>query len=108
MGRYITSTLSYATTTVTTAISYQAKTNDRVMCTAGSITITLPAAASALVGDTVQILDVTGVAGTNNITVGRNGADIQNVAEDLVININNTAPILVYSGATYGWVISGS
>jgi hypothetical protein len=108
MGRYITSTLSYATTTVTTAISYQAKTNDRVMCTAGSITITLPAAASALVGDTVQILDVTGVAGTNNITVGRNGADIQNVAEDLVININNAAPILVYSGATYGWVISGS
>jgi hypothetical protein len=108
MGRYITSTLSYATTTVETAISYQAKTNDRVMCTAGSITITLPAAASALVGDTVQILDVTGVAGTNNITVGRNGADIQNVAEDLVININNTAPILVYSGATYGWVISGS
>ena len=77
MGRYITSTLSYATTTVTTAISYQAKTNDRVMCTAGSITITLPAAASALVGDTVQILDVTGVAGTNNITVGRNGADMQ-------------------------------
>tara|TARA_B110000902_G_scaffold96580_1_gene114160 strand:+ start:37 stop:363 length:327 start_codon:yes stop_codon:yes gene_type:complete len=108
MGRYITSTLSYATTTVETAISYQAKTNDRVMCTAGSITITLPAAADALVGDTVQILDVTGVAGTNNITVGRNGADIQNVAEDLVININNTAPILVYSGATYGWVISGS
>ena len=108
MGRYITSTLSYATTTVETAISYQAKTNDRVMCTAGSITITLPAAADAVVGDTVQILDVTGVAGTNNITVGRNGADIQNVAEDLVININNTAPILVYSGATYGWVISGS
>ena len=108
MGRYITSTLSYATTTVTTAISYQAKTNDRVMCTAGSITITLPAAASALVGDTVQIIDVTGIAGTNNITVGRSGADIQNVAEDLVININNTAPILVYSGATYGWVISGS
>ena len=108
MGRYITSTLSYATTTVETAISYQAKTNDRVMCTAGSITITLPAAADAVTGDTVQILDVTGVAGTNNITVGRNGADIQNVAEDLVININNAAPILVYSGATYGWVISGS
>ena len=108
MGRYITSTLSYATVTVTTAISYQAKTNDRVICTAGSITITLPAVSGLLVGDTVQIIDVTGIAGTNNITVGRNGADIQNVAEDLVININNTAPILVYSGATYGWVISGS
>ena len=108
MGRFITATLSYATTTVATGVSYQAKTNDRVMCTAGSITITLPAAADAIVGDTVQIIDVTGVAGTNNITVGRSGAEIQNVAEDLVININNAAPILVYSGATYGWIISGS
>ena len=108
MGRYITSTANFATTTVETAISYQAKTNDRVMCTAGSITITLPAAADAVVGDTVQIIDVGGNSGSANITVGRNGADIQNVAEDLVININNAAPILVYSGATYGWVISGS
>lgn len=108
MGRYITSTLSYATTTVTTAVSYAASVNDRVLCTAGSITITLPAVANLLVGDTVQIIDVGGNAGTNNITVARNGANIQGAASDLTIDINNTAPVLVYSGATYGWVLSGS
>jgi hypothetical protein len=108
MGRYITSTLSYATSTVTTGISYQAVVNDRVLCTAGSITITLPAVADLLVGDTVQIIDVGGNAGTSNITVARNGANIQGAASDLTIDINNTAPVLVYSGATYGWILSGS
>lgn len=108
MGRYITSTLTYATTTVTTGTAYQAKTNDRVLCTSGGITITLPAAADALVGDTVQILDAAGNAGTSAITVARNGANIQGSAENLTIDINNAAPVLVYSGATYGWVISGS
>jgi hypothetical protein len=108
MGRYITSTLSYATATVATGISYQAIVNDRVLCTAGSITITLPASSGLLVGDTVQVLDVTGVAGTNNITVARNGALIQGAAEDLTIDINNSSPVLVYSGVTYGWVLSGA
>jgi hypothetical protein len=56
----------------------------------------------------VQIIDVTGVAGTNNITVGRNGEEIQNAASDLVIDINNASPILTYTGSTYGWVIAGS
>jgi hypothetical protein len=108
MGRYITNTLSYATTTVTTGISYQAVVNDRVLCTAGGITITLPINTSLLVGDTVQIIDVTGAAGASAITVARNGANIQGVAENLTIDINNSSPILVYSGATYGWVLSGA
>ena len=108
MGRYITSTLSYASTVVETAVSYQAKTNDRILCTAGSITITLPAAADALAGDTVQIIDVGGNSGSANITVARNGSEIQNVAENLTIDINNSAPVLVYTGVTYGWVLTGS
>ena len=108
MEKYFSNILTYATTTVTTGVSYQASTNDRVLCTSGSITITLPPAADALVGDTVQVLDASGVAGTDNITVARNGANIQGSGSDLTIDINNAAPILVYSGATYGWVISGS
>jgi hypothetical protein len=106
MGRYITTTLTYATTTVTTGVSYAASVNDRVLCTAGGITITLPISTSLLVGDTVQIIDVTGVAGSSNITVARNGAEIQNVADDLTININNATVTLTYSGVTYGWVLS--
>jgi hypothetical protein len=108
MGRYITNTLSYATTTVTTGISYQASVNDRVLCTAGSITITLPLNSTLVVGDTVQIIDVGGNASAANITVGRNGALIQGAASNLTIDINNSSPILVYSGATYGWVLSGA
>ena len=108
MGRYITSTLTYATATVTTGTSYAAAINDRVLCTAGGITITLPISTSLTVGDTVQIIDVTGVAGSSNITVARNGANIQGLAENLTIDINNSAPILVYTGATYGWIVSGS
>lgn len=108
MGRYITSTLTYATATITTGISYAANVNDRVLCTAGGITITLPISTSLAVGDTVQIVDVAGAAGTSNITVARNGANIQGAAENLTIDINNAAPVLVYTGVTYGWIISGS
>lgn len=108
MGRYITSTLTYATATITTGVSYAASVNDRVLCTAGGITITLPISTSLQVGDTVQVIDVVGAAGTSNITVARNGANIQGAAENLTIDINNASPVLVYSGATYGWVISGS
>lgn len=108
MGRYITNALNYASATITTGISYQAAVNDRVLCTAGGITITLPISSSLLVGDTVQILDVAGAAGASNITVARNGALIQGAAENLTIDINNSSPILVYSGVTYGWVLSGA
>lgn len=112
MGRYITNTLTYATNTVTTGVSYQASVNDRVICTAGGITVTLPNTTadggSLVAGDTVQIVDVGGNAGTSAITVARNGANIQGAAEDLSMDINNTAPILIYTGATYGWVISGT
>ena len=112
MGRYITNTLTYSTSTVSTGVSYSAGVNDRVLCTAGGITVTLPnttADGGALQdGDTVQIVDVGGNAGSSAITVGRNGANIQGAADDLSIDINNSAPILIYTGATYGWVISGT
>jgi len=112
MGRYITTNLTYATTTVTTAISYAANVNDRVLCTAGGITITLPSTTidgTALTeGDTVQVVDVSGTAGSSNITIGRNGAKIQGLAEDMLIDISNASPTYVYTGATYGWVLAGS
>ena len=106
MGRYLTSTLNYSTTNVVTGVSVTAKANERIICTAGSITITLPA--SPVVEDTIQIIDVSGNAGSANITVARNGQEIQNAADNLVIDINNASPILVYTGATYGWVLAGS
>ena len=106
MGRYLTSTLNYSTTNVVTGVSVTAKANERIICTAGSITVSLPARPN--VEDTVQIIDVSGNAGSANITVARNGEEIQNAADNLVIDINNASPILVYTRSTYGWVIAGS
>lgn len=108
MGRYITTQLTYATTTVTTSTSYTASVNDRVLCTSGGITITLPANAGLLEGDTIQIIDVAGAAGTSAITVARNGSLIQGDTTDLTIDISNASPVLVYTGSTHGWVIAGS
>lgn len=112
MGRYITNTLTYSTSTVTTAVSYNASVNDRVLCTAGSITVTLPNTTadggSLQAGDTVQIIDVGGNAGSSAITVARNGANIQGAADNLTIDINNACPILVYTDVANGWVIAGS
>ena len=66
-------------------------------------TVTLPLSAS--MGDEIRIIDVTGNAATNNITVARNGHKIQGSAIDLTININRAAIGLVYYNATQGWVL---
>tara|TARA_B100002019_G_scaffold293364_1_gene320435 strand:+ start:12790 stop:18345 length:5556 start_codon:yes stop_codon:yes gene_type:complete len=66
-------------------------------------TITLPSSAS--LGDEIRIIDVTGNAATNNITVARNGHNIQGSGSDLTININRAGIGLVYYNTTQGWVL---
>lgn len=105
MGRYITTTGTASTVLRTVGSAYNAQVNDRIVCTAGGFTITLPAAADLTLNDTIQFIDATGVFGTNNVTLARNGNRIQNLAEDLILNINNTAITLVWTGATFGWLI---
>ena len=69
----------------------------------GARTVNLPSSAS--LGDEIRIIDADGNAGTNNITVGRNGHNIQGAASDLTININRTALGLVYYDVTQGWLL---
>lgn len=105
MGRYITTTgTAGSVTRVNAGSAYSAQVNDRILCTAGGQTITLPAPATCIDGDTIQIVDAAGVSGSSNITVARNGANIQSLAQDLTININNATVTLVYSTAL-GWTI---
>jgi hypothetical protein len=88
----------------------QAVVNDRILAdaTGAAFTITLPLSTSLLENDTIQIIDIGGISATNNITVARNGAKIQNLTEDLTINVNNASLTLVYTGATFGWIIAGT
>ena len=71
--------------------------------TSGDFTVTLPA--SPTLGDEVSIVDASGTADTNNITIGRNSNNIQGAAENLTISVERAAFTLVYFNATQGWVL---
>jgi hypothetical protein len=70
----------------------------------GAKTINLPASPSA--GDIMAVSDYAQTAVTNNITIGRNGSNIQGNASDLVLARNGVAITLVYVDATKGWVVT--
>ena len=89
--------------------AYTAVAGDGVMVDTSSsaITITLPISSGPpSLGDFVRVLDATGNAATNNITVARNGNNIQGAAADLTIATNRAAIGLVSVNATQGWVLS--
>lgn len=110
MGRYITTTGTAAATFREVSTNYSALVNDRILAntSGGAITITLPASGTLLVNDTIQIIDIGATSATNNITVARNGAKIQNVSDDLTIDTNGAIVTLIYSGATYGWIVASA
>ena len=88
--------------------NYTAVAGDGVMVDTSSsaITITLPISSGPpALGDFVRILDATGNAASNNITVARNGNNIQGAAADLTISTNRAAIGLVYVNSTQGWVL---
>src|SRR6056300_388550 len=70
--------------------------------TSAAHTLTLPSSPS--IGDTVAIKDYAGTFGTNNLTIGRNGNNIQGVANDSLISTNRASLTLVYVDATKGWL----
>jgi hypothetical protein len=67
----------------------------------GAFTLTLPATPSD--GDTVYLLDFASTFDTNNLTLGRNGSNIEGLAEDMVCNVEGSSFKMVYTGATSGW-----
>jgi hypothetical protein len=73
---------------------------------ATGMVLTLPA--SPALGDTVQITDIAGTAGSvaTKPVVARNGQLIQGKAEDMTFDVSNASIKLVYSNTTYGWRIT--
>ena len=74
-----------------------------VNTTGGVITATLPS--SATIGNEVSIIDYAGTADTNNITIGRNGHNIQGAASDMTVSTERAAFTLVYVDSTQGWLL---
>jgi len=74
--------------------------------TSAAFTVTLPASPSA--GDIVGIKDYANTADTNNITIGRNGSNIQGEAINFVINTEGRSVILVYVDGTKGWLVTSA
>jgi len=70
--------------------------------TSATHTINLPTSASN--GDSIVIKDYAGTFNTNNLTIGRNGHNIQGVANDSLISSNRASLTLVYIDSTKGWV----
>ncbi len=69
----------------------------------GAFSVTLPASPS--LGDTVHFYDYKNTWTTNNLTILRNGSNIDETAEDLVCDTCQHI-ILTYTDATVGWQIS--
>ena len=81
--------------TATSGVGYFCDTNS------AAFTVTLPATPSA--GNVVAVSDYTGTFGTNNLTIGRNGSNINGSASDYAIYQNNTTAQFIYVDATEGW-----
>jgi hypothetical protein len=110
MGRFITETGTASSVVREVNSAYNAVVNDRILADTSSaaFTVTLPLNSSLLVNDTIQFIDIGGSFATNNLTLGRNGSNMQGLAEDLVLDLNGATITLMYSGPTYGWIIIGT
>jgi hypothetical protein len=68
----------------------------------GAFTVNLPSSPS--VGDIVAIKDYGSSFGTNNLTIGRGGSNMNGSASDSVRSTDNESLTLVYADATKGWL----
>jgi len=69
--------------------------------TSNAHTVTLPS--SPTQGDEVHIVDYAGTFGSNNVTVGRNGSNIDGTTSDGTLATNRLNVRFVYIDATQGW-----
>ena len=70
--------------------------------TSAAFTVTLPSSPSA--GDVVAIADYANTFDTNNVTIGRNGSNIQGQAGDFTAEIEGLSITLIYVDGTQGWL----
>ena len=95
--------LTWSNSTVNVTTTASATVGQKIMTdsSGGAFTITLPA--SAILGDQIEIFDATDSWTANNITLGRNGLNINGVAADFVLNVSGSYVRLIYYTAGQGW-----
>ena len=74
--------------------------------TSAAFTATLPVSAS--IGDFISFIDYAGTFDTNNLTIGRNGHNIQGTAADLTVGVERAGFTLVYVDSTQGWLLQNN
>ena len=97
-----TGTVDWDTTAKTASFTAVSGNGYFVNTTSGAITVTLPATPSA--GDIVGFNDYARTFATNNLTVARNGSNIQGAAADGTFSTNGQSTMFVYVDGTQGWV----
>ena len=73
-----------------------------VNTTSGAITATLPSSPSS--GDFVAFKDYATNFATNNLTIARNGSNIQGNANNSTLDTNRASVVLIYVDSTEGWL----
>ncbi len=69
--------------------------------TSAARTLTLPG--SPTLGQEIIVVDASGTAGTNNITINSNSGKINGTVQNLTIDVDGAGASLIYTGSTYGW-----
>jgi hypothetical protein len=101
-----TGTVDWDTTAKTASFTAVSGNGYFVNTTSGAVTMTLPATPSA--GDIVSVKDYAGTFATNNLTIARNGSNLDGNAGDKVVSTNNQNFTMVYVDGTQGWIATGS
>lgn len=94
--------VNWDTTAKTSAFTAVSGTGYFVDTSSAAITATLPASPSA--GDIVAFKDYDSTFGTNNLSIARNGSNIQGQNVDSVITTDRASVVLIYVDSTQGWL----
>jgi len=90
-------------TVVTRITTANATVNEYILADTSSAAWTLTFPASANAGDKIFVVDLKNTFDTNNLTIARNGLNIENQNTDLVCDLKGFIAMFYYVDATIGW-----